>query len=113
MQLNYFIRLKVERYFTNESGLLKKMDLLRNFGHNGPEDFIEVGINAKNSEIHAAMGLANLKYIAGILESRRNQSDRYDRYFQRDDLRKIEYNKSAEFNYAYYPLIFKTRGDSR
>ncbi|HLX52563.1 MAG TPA: DegT/DnrJ/EryC1/StrS family aminotransferase, partial [Aquella sp.] len=85
--------------FTNESRLLKKMDLLRNFGHNGPEDFIEVGINAKNSEIHAAMGLVNLKYIAGILESRRNQSERYDRYFQRDDLRKIEYNKSAEFNY--------------
>ncbi len=93
--------------FTNESSLLKKMDLLRNFGHNGPEDFIEVGINAKNSEIHAAMGLVNLKYIANILESRRKQSERYDRYFQRDDLRKIEYNKSAEFNYAYYPIIFK------
>ncbi len=92
--------------FTNESSLLKKMDLLRNFGHNGPEDFIEVGINAKNSEIHAAMGLVNLKYIASILESRRKQSERYDRYFQRDDIRKIESNKSAEFNYAYYPIIF-------
>ena len=94
--------------FTNEGALLKKMDLLRNFGHNGPEDFIEVGINAKNSEIHAAMGLVNLKYISTILESRRSQSERYDRYFQRDDLRKIKYNESAEFNFAYYPIIFKS-----
>jgi len=92
--------------FTNNSNLLKKMDFLRNFGHNGPVDFAEVGINAKNSEFHAAMGLVNLKYIERILESRKNQSERYDKFFIRKDLRKIVINNSSEFNYAYYPILF-------
>jgi dTDP-4-amino-4,6-dideoxygalactose transaminase len=91
--------------FTNDGTLLKKMDFLRNFGHNGPEDFVEVGINGKNSEIHAAMGLVNLKYIPDILESRKNQSLRYDNFFKREDIRKIARNKQADFNFAYYPVI--------
>jgi dTDP-4-amino-4,6-dideoxygalactose transaminase len=93
--------------FTKTGALLKKMDFLRNFGHNGPEDFVEVGINAKNSEFHAAMGLVNFKYIDGILDSRKNQSERYDRFFAREDLKKIEIQKQAEFNYAYYPVVFR------
>jgi len=94
--------------FTNSGALLKKMDFLRNFGHNGPEDFAEVGINGKNSEFHAAMGLVNIKYIESILESRKNQSAQYDKYFNREDLQRITYNKDAEINYAYYPVIFKS-----
>ena len=93
--------------FTNDGNLLKKMDFLRNFGHNGPEDFVEVGINGKNSEIHAAMGLVNLKYISDILESRKNQSLRYDNFFKREDIRKITLNKQADFNFAYYPVILR------
>ena len=52
--------------FCNDADLLRKMAQLRNFGHDGPEHFNEVGINGKNSEFHAAMGLANLKYIQQI-----------------------------------------------
>jgi dTDP-4-amino-4,6-dideoxygalactose transaminase len=48
--------------FTMNPDLLKKLSYLRNFGHEGPEHFAEVGINGKNSEFHAAMGLCNLKY---------------------------------------------------
>lgn len=82
------------------------MDFLRNFGHNGPEDFVEVGINAKNSEFHAAMGLVNFKYLGNILESRKIQSEHYDKFLSREGLTKIEVNKYAESNYAYYPIIF-------
>jgi dTDP-4-amino-4,6-dideoxygalactose transaminase len=46
---------------TTNPELLKKMSYLRNFGHDGPEKFECVGINGKNSEFHAAMGLVNLK----------------------------------------------------
>ncbi len=94
--------------FTSDDKLLKKMDFLRNFGHNGPADFAEVGINGKNSELHAAMGLANLKYIDELLESRKSQTQRYDYYLKRDDLRKIEFNMKAEVNYAYYPVLFES-----
>ncbi len=95
--------------FTSDAGLLKKLAFLRNFGHNGPEDFAEVGINAKNSEFHAAMGLVNLRYISQILASRKDQSERYDQWFEQMPRQKLVIQKHTHFNYAYYPLIFKDK----
>ena len=46
--------------FTKDPSMLKRMAYMRNFGHDGPEKFNGVGINGKNSEFHAAMGLVNL-----------------------------------------------------
>ncbi|TVP43483.1 MAG: aminotransferase class I/II-fold pyridoxal phosphate-dependent enzyme, partial [Mongoliibacter sp.] len=46
--------------FSGNKELRKKVSFLRNFGHDGPEKFNGVGINGKNSEFHAAMGLCNL-----------------------------------------------------
>lgn len=96
--------------FTSSPILLKKMAFLRNFGHEGPDAFAEIGINGKNSEVHAAMGLANLKYIESILKSRKNQSIQYDRWFDRPGFQKIKLNQHAEVNYAYYPILFEDEG---
>jgi dTDP-4-amino-4,6-dideoxygalactose transaminase len=93
--------------FSQNSELLKTMAFMRNFGHNGPTDFSEVGINGKNSEFHAAMGLSNLKYIDRILASRKEQSERYDRWLENAHSQRVEINKNATFNYAYYPMIVK------
>jgi dTDP-4-amino-4,6-dideoxygalactose transaminase len=94
--------------FTHDPRLLKKMSFMRNFGHHGSEDFAEVGINAKNSEFHAAMGLANFKYIPDLLRSRKEQSLRYDSWMKIIETEKIKLNVDTQFNYAYYPLILKT-----
>ncbi|MEX0929870.1 MAG: DegT/DnrJ/EryC1/StrS family aminotransferase, partial [Balneolales bacterium] len=48
--------------FTKDNELLSRMSYLRNFGHDGPEKFNGLGINGKNSEMHAAMGICNFKY---------------------------------------------------
>jgi dTDP-4-amino-4,6-dideoxygalactose transaminase len=94
--------------FTNDPELLKRMSFMRNFGHHGHDEFAEVGINAKNSEFHAAMGLANFKYIPDLLRSRKEQSLRYDYWMQTINVPKQTINKDAQFNYAYYPLILKS-----
>ncbi|MBA4058263.1 MAG: aminotransferase DegT, partial [Marivirga sp.] len=94
--------------FTQDDELLKKMALMRNFGYNGPEDFAEVGINGKNSEFHAAMGLANLKYIAEILKSRKEQSSRYDHWLRNTHTQRIEIANNTNFNFSYYPLILES-----
>ena len=91
--------------FTSDPALLKKMAFMRNFGFFGPEDFAEIGINGKNSEFHAAMGLCNLTYIDKILKSRKDQNDRYDKWLGKSVLRKVVLNEHADFNYAYYPII--------
>ena len=92
--------------FSNNPELIKKMSSLRNFGHKGYDDFDEIGINGKNSEFHAAMGLANLKYINLILTSRREQSLQYDKWLKRPNIQLLKLNKEAKFNYAYYPVLF-------
>ncbi len=91
--------------FTNDPGLLKKMAFMRNFGHSGPEDFAEIGINGKNSEFHAAMGLVNLKYVNEILKSRKHQSERYDFWLNRIGMQGITVNEFSIYNYSYYPII--------
>ena len=97
--------------FCNDPELLKKMAFMRNFGHNGPEDFAEVGINGKNSEFHAAMGLVNLKYIDGILTKYRSLWTHYDEQLSGLGLKGIAIQPDSTFNYAYYPVIFETERD--
>ena len=63
---------------TKDSNLSKDMSFMRNFGHNSPETFYNLGINGKNSELHAAMGLINLRYINDIHLKRKLLSSRYD-----------------------------------
>jgi len=54
-----------------------KLQLLRSFGFKG-DDYIMAGINAKNSEFHAAMGLCNIKYIDKIISERKKITEIYD-----------------------------------
>jgi len=83
-----------------------KIQFLRNFGHNGPHIFEGVGINGKNSEFHAAMGLVNLKHIDAILERRKQKHAWYDHALEAADLKKPKIGDSAGYNYSYYPVLF-------
>lgn len=92
---------------TNHSALSEKMNRLRNFGHLGQEDFQGIGINGKNSEFHAAMGLCNLKYINSILENRKKLSSIYDGYLEGLELQRQKLVDPLHYNYSYYPIIFE------
>jgi len=94
---------------TKDAGLLKKLAYIRNFGFNGPEAFAELGINGKNSEFHAAMGLTNLSHIASIHQSRKALTERYDYMLRNLNAQKPKWHKDANLNYAYYPIIFDTQ----
>lgn len=93
---------------TKNTALLKKLASMRNFGFAGPEAFSELGINGKNSEFHAAMGLANIPYIETIHNKRKELSERYDLKLKRLKAIKPVWHKDASINHAYYPLVFET-----
>ena len=93
--------------FAKDSDVFAKLSYMRNFGHNGPEKFHGIGINGKNSEFHAAMGLCNLEYIDDILANRKLQSECYDTFFENTDLQFVSLEKNSDWNYAYYPVVFK------
>lgn len=94
--------------FTQNSETLQRIEYMRNFGHDGPEKFSGVGINGKNSEFHAAMGLIIFDYIQEILNRRKNQYILYKERLERDSIRFIDINPRCEFNYAYCPIIFSS-----
>jgi dTDP-4-amino-4,6-dideoxygalactose transaminase len=96
---------------TQNSELLEKLDFLRNFGHDGPEKFRGVGINGKNSEFHAAMGLANLKYANHILEKRKTDFTIYNKWLHQLGLKQPSIASDTTFNYAYYSVVFQSESD--
>lgn len=54
----------------------EELKLLHSFGHKGDDHFI-CGINGKNSEFHAAMGLTNLPHMNDIFSSRKQITESY------------------------------------
>lgn len=91
---------------TNNPDLIKTMDLMHNFGHDGPERFTGMGINGKNSEFHAAMGIINLKYVDEILIKRKKLCAQYDDMLMGLVVDKQLITSNSKYNYAYYPLVF-------
>lgn len=93
---------------TNEEELAHRISYMRNFGHKGQEEFWGLGINGKNSEFHAAMGLCMYPRIDSILESRKKLSETYDQYFQelQVDIQRPVIPTDTVYNYAYYPVVF-------
>lgn len=92
--------------FTQDPALLKRMAYMRNFGHDGPERFNGVGINGKNSEFHAAMGLVNLRYLDSILQRRRQQHQWYNYALRNLEHRKVQWTgDTAQWNHAYYAIL--------
>mgnify|MGYP002760212408 CR=1 FL=1 len=93
---------------TEDPDLLERMAYMRNFGHDGPGQFNGVGINGKNSEMHAAMGLCNLGYIDEILERRAEQCGYYDELLDNLHVERPEPLDGSDVNHAYYPVLFES-----
>lgn len=100
---------------TENDELAHRISYLRNFGHNGPEDFYGEGINGKSSEFQAAMGLCILEEYLNLEEQRLNISRRYDVLFADilnqpncEILAKPKAQGVANHNYGYYPVIFES-----
>ena len=93
---------------TSSASLEREIQLRRNFGHDGPDRFSEVGVNGKNSEMHAAMGLVNLKYINDILASRKEQYVYYIDQLKGTGLELTFQHIPNEVthNYSYFPVVF-------
>lgn len=101
-------------FHTGEGGAVVSKDtdvnerifLMKKFGHIGEEDYLDIGINAKMSELHAAMGLCVLPKVNDIIASRMECSSWYDEQLENSTLQWPVCPISVEYNFAYYPVIF-------
>jgi dTDP-4-amino-4,6-dideoxygalactose transaminase len=94
-----------------ETEVADKIEWMRRFGHKGTEAFHGVGINAKLSELHAAMGLCNMRYLSEILEKRKVACDAYDQALfgqGENSLTPLRMREATSWNYSYYPVLFES-----
>ncbi len=81
------------------------LELQKRFGHDQDYHYM-LGTNAKMSELHAIMGLANLPYVEENILKRKTISDTYSTELA-DCLLMPTRQKHTKYNYAYYPILFK------
>jgi dTDP-4-amino-4,6-dideoxygalactose transaminase len=90
--------------FTDNDDCAYLIDRYRSFGHIG-DNYLTIGINGKNSEFHAAMGLCVLPRVPEIIEARRKIFELYDSLLDWTKLIKPIISLPTEHNYAYYPIF--------
>lgn len=89
----------------HDAELFEKVKLMRSFGH-VQDDYYLAGVNGKNSEFHAAMGLVNLNHLDSIIAGRKAIFRLYDSLLDWDKLYKpTEIAKDLNYNFAYYPVV--------
>lgn len=80
---------------------------LRQFGMNGQESVPIVGTNAKMTEMHAAMGICNLRYIDEEIAKRGRAEERYrERLGDVDGIYIPKLEDKVKSNHAYFPAVF-------
>lgn len=92
--------------FTLDKELDEKLRRIRFFGFENHADIVEDGTNTKMTEVHAAVGIANLKYLDSALADRKKKYAMYKEALSKDNT--LSFQKINEgCNYSYFPVMFK------
>jgi dTDP-4-amino-4,6-dideoxygalactose transaminase len=92
-----------------DSKTKQRIDHLKNFGYVDEITVVATGINGKMSEVNAALGLLQLKYIDQAI-ARRKEIDAAYRERLRDvlNIRCLPTANNCVPNYAYFPILVET-----
>jgi dTDP-4-amino-4,6-dideoxygalactose transaminase len=93
---------------TKDPELFEKLKRIRFFGHDDRKDIIEDGFNGKMTEIHAALGLANLLHYDEVLKDRKEKYIHYKNELSKNKSLSFQIVKTGETNYSYFPVIFES-----
>lgn len=85
---------------------LRALSLARAFGHVG-DTHHSLGINAKMSELHAAMGLCLLPGTEAEIAARTHVHALYDQALQHLPLTRPQALPGQQWNHAYYPVLLE------
>lgn len=92
---------------TKDPAIFKTIALYHSFGHIGDEYFTQ-GINGKNCEFHAAMGLCNLPMVDVLMAARKKHSDQYTSLLSKSIISRPQVPEGTTYNYSYYPVVFES-----
>ncbi|MGB3453647.1 MAG: DegT/DnrJ/EryC1/StrS family aminotransferase [Moheibacter sp.] len=92
--------------FSNDKELRLPLYYSHNFGQITPIEFYAEGINAKISELQAAMGLSVFPYMNEIISERKKVVEKYDQLLDFSKLQRLKIRPGTDWNYSYYPVLF-------
>ena len=91
--------------FAKNPTIDERLRELRFFGYNAAKDVACIGTNAKMTEVNAAIGLANLRYMDTIIADRRVKYTAYKDALS--NCRRLSFQKTDEScNCSYFPVVF-------
>ncbi len=93
----------------HDASLTQYLEGLRQFGQIVKTDVTPyIGTNAKMTDIHAAMGLCNLRHFKESIANRKKVVDIYRRRLTgAEGLKLSVIQEDVESNYAYFPLVIE------
>jgi len=83
----------------------RRIDHLKNFGFADEVTVVAPGINGKMSEVNAAFGLLQLKYIDGALQRRKNIDKRYREALKGIAGIELIWDGHPDHNHSYFPIL--------
>ncbi len=93
----------------NDKDKSEEVFALHNFGHKGKLEYSGLGINAKMSELSAAMGLSILPDMSLIIKGRKKIVDYYNKNLNFACFNTFKLRENSNSNYSYYPLVFNSK----
>lgn len=98
---------------TRSDETAEKCRLFRNFGFEGYDNSITIGINAKMNEVQAAMGLCSLDDYDKIVAHNKNNYDVYcEKLDNIEGIKVVKYNPEYTPNYQYMVIEIEKNRDS-
>ncbi|WP_300440077.1 DegT/DnrJ/EryC1/StrS family aminotransferase [Christiangramia sp.] len=91
--------------FSQDQQVFEELFYRHNFGHKGSLEYHGLGINAKMSDLQAAMGLAVLPYVKDLIKNRKELIGLYEQNLDFNSIGKIKIRKDTEWNYSYFPIL--------
>lgn len=83
----------------------RRIDRLKNFGIVDEVSVEEVGLNGKMSEINAAFGLVQLRYVDEAIARRQRIDALYRSLLQVPGIRCLQFSNLRQANYSYFPVL--------
>jgi dTDP-4-amino-4,6-dideoxygalactose transaminase len=91
----------------HDDEMYERLFLMRSFGHRG-DNYYSVGINAKNSELHAAMGLSVLPHVTSLIKKHKEIFYYYAEKLKHPSVELLQVDESNfSCNYGYFPVFFE------
>lgn len=91
---------------TRDPEMHARLKRIRFFGHDEGKDIIDEGLNGKMTEIHAALGIVNLRYFEAVCADRKRKYAIYEEAFKATPGIRLQKLKFGQSNFSYFPIIF-------